>query len=102
MFCDCTELITAPELPAEALKTSCYRGMFQGCEKLNSITVHFVSWTGSFIYATTDWVNGVKDTGDFYCPASLVHDPLVAEDFGQSKIPFNNSNRWQVHIPSLP
>ena len=87
MFGNCSELTTAPELPAEALKTSCYRGMFQGCEKLNSITVHFVSWTGSFIYATTDWVIGVKSTGDFYCPSALVGgNPTAPGNFDNSKV----------------
>ena len=89
MFYDCSELTTAPELPAEILKANCYRQMFKGCSKLNSITVHFVSWVGA-TNATTDWVNGVKSTGDFYCPAGL-----DTSSPGASK----NPSGWTVHNP---
>ena len=34
MFSNCTNLETAPELPAQYLAVSCYESMFSGCEKL--------------------------------------------------------------------
>jgi hypothetical protein len=36
MFQDCTSLITAPELPATTLGSSCYSHMFYGCTSLTS------------------------------------------------------------------
>ncbi len=36
MFRGCTNLTTAPELPATALAESCYRGMFEGCTGLTT------------------------------------------------------------------
>ena len=86
MFCDCTELTIAPELPAEVLVKECYREMFKRCYKLNSITVHFTNWSPAD--ATTAWVANVKATGDFYCPALL--DTSSA---GTSKNPAG----WTVH-----
>ena len=88
MFSNCNELTTAPELPATTLKANCYKEMFQGCKKLNSITVHFVSW--SPYNATTDWVIAVKATGDFYCPTLL-----DTSSPGTSK----NPSGWTVHKP---
>ena len=34
MFCGCSNLITAPELPATDIDTNCYRSMFSGCINL--------------------------------------------------------------------
>ena len=85
MFGNCSELTTAPELPAEVLKDNCYKEMFLGCKKLNSITVHFISW--SPYNATTDWVIGVKDTGTFYCTSELVGgNPADPGNFDNSKV----------------
>ena len=36
MFCDCTSLTTAPELPA-TLSESCYQAMFKGCTSLTTV-----------------------------------------------------------------
>ena len=88
MFCDCAELTIAPELPAEVLVKECYREMFKRCYKLNSITVHFTTWSPAD--ATTAWVNGVKSTGDFYCPTLL-----DTSSPGASK----NPSGWTVHKP---
>ena len=38
LFEGCTSLLSAPELPAEALATNCYRYMFRGCSTLTSAT----------------------------------------------------------------
>ena len=37
MFESCTKLITAPELPAKNLASSCYSFMFNGCTKLEKV-----------------------------------------------------------------
>ena len=34
MFCDCTNLVTAPELPATTLAGKCYQSMFEDCINL--------------------------------------------------------------------
>ena len=39
LFCNCTSLTTAPELPATTLAEECYRGMFQGCTSLTTAPV---------------------------------------------------------------
>jgi hypothetical protein len=36
MFDNCTNLITAPELPATTLKSACYYTMFSGCKSLTT------------------------------------------------------------------
>lgn len=37
IFCDCTSLIAAPELPATTLANSCYASMFEGCTSLTKV-----------------------------------------------------------------
>ena len=39
MFRDCTNLTSAPELPAEKLAHECYNQMFYGCTKLSTVTM---------------------------------------------------------------
>ena len=53
---------TAPELPAEVLKEGCYKGMFQDCESLESVTCLATPGMGTF---TKDWMSGVAGTGTF-------------------------------------
>ena len=36
MFSGCSKLTTAPELPAQSLAKSCYKGMFQNCTSLTT------------------------------------------------------------------
>ena len=68
MFNGCTNLTTAPELPATTLVQNCYNNMFYGCTNLNNIKVDATSWNSS---QANNWVYGVSPTGDFYCPQSL-------------------------------
>ena len=63
MFYGCTALTTAPELPATTLTSSCYGSMFRGCSNLNKVTTYATAWTTSY---TSNWLNGVASTGDFY------------------------------------
>ena len=79
MFSGCTELTTAPALPATTLADCCYQYMFLGCTKLSSITClakgHIDSNQCNF------WVQGVADTGTFTLAANSDWQP------GNSGIP---------------
>ena len=64
MFIRCTSLATAPVLPATTLAEQCYYGMFYGCSNLNKIVTF-----ADDISATNcinGWLSGVAATGDFY------------------------------------
>ena len=63
MFLDCTNLVTAPTLPAITLANSCYNTMFKGCTKLNYIKAMFVTKPGTDY--TYNWVRGVASSGIF-------------------------------------
>jgi hypothetical protein len=63
MFNGCTNLASAPELPATTLTNSCYYRMFYNCTNLNYIKAMFTT-TPSSTY-TSYWVNGVSATGTF-------------------------------------
>lgn len=84
MFEGCTSLETAPELPATSLANYCYINMFKGCSNLREIHVKFTSWHSN---AKNGWVDGVSNGGDFYCPSSL------AIDFGINRLPED----WEIH-----
>lgn len=64
MFQGCTSLTTAPELPATTLAPYCYESMFRSCTSLNYIKC--LATNTSAMECTTNWVNGVASTGDFY------------------------------------
>ena len=63
MFSNCTSLTTAPELPAATLESDCYSEMFSGCSNLNYIKCLATDISATF--CTTNWVNGVSETGTF-------------------------------------
>ena len=63
MFYGCTELTSAPELPAKTLAYHCYQEMFHSCVKLNYIKALFTT-TPSSDY-TANWVSGVAANGTF-------------------------------------
>ena len=63
MFNKCSSLTQAPVLPATTLVSNCYQSMFSGCSKLNYIKALFTT-TPSSNY-TSNWVNGVLNTGTF-------------------------------------
>ena len=69
MFHGCTSLTKAPVLPATTLATGCYYIMFQGCENLNSVTC--LATNISADGCTTNWLDGVADTGTFYKSESM-------------------------------
>lgn len=67
MFAYCTSLETAPELPSRLGRIEgVYNQMFNGCTKLNKITVGATYWENN---AAFDWVNGVSATGTFTKPS---------------------------------
>ena len=63
MFSGCSSLTTAPELPATKLASGCYSYMFKGCSNLNYIKC--LATDISATDCTTNWVNGVAETGTF-------------------------------------
>lgn len=96
MFYGCTSLTTAPEtLPATTLTDSCYRGMFQNCSNLTQepalpattlqpycyyrmfygcSSLNYVKCLATDISAsncTSDWVNGVANSGTFVKDANM-------------------------------
>jgi len=69
MFYGCTSLTATPYLPAETLVTRCYQDMFNGCSSLE--TVYCNAKTGMKTGSnTSNWLNGVNATGNFYKNAS--------------------------------
>ena len=80
MFLNCTNLTTAPELPAQSLNANyCYKDMFSGCTNLNYIKCLATSiGSGN----TTNWVDGVASSGTF------VKDP--------------NMNDWTTGVNGIP
>ncbi|MBP5680003.1 MAG: leucine-rich repeat protein [Bacteroidales bacterium] len=69
MFQGCTSLTIVPKLPATELVEGCYKGMFEGCSKLSALSVGLTSWRD--IDATTDWLKGVAETGNFFSDGDL-------------------------------
>ena len=94
MFSGCTNLTTAPELPATTLVSGCYRGMFFGCISLTRAPELPATTLANYCYSnmfractnlnyikclatnisasncTYDWVNGVASSGTFVKAAS--------------------------------
>ena len=73
MFNRCTGLKESPYLPAETLVESCYRNMFMYCSSLSRVSVNFTDFNTDF-YATTSWLNGASNSGEFYCPMEIAPD----------------------------
>jgi len=88
MFCDCTSLTQASELPANVLAAGCYESMFRGCINLSSLSVDFTAFNPT--NATTSWLNNVSNTGTFYCKSALGNNSTITR--GASKCPTN----WNV------
>lgn len=63
MFRSCTNLVSAPTLPATILGSYCYYQMFNYCENLNYIKCLATTNIGSD--NTYSWVQGVASTGTF-------------------------------------
>lgn len=50
LFKNCTGLKTAPELPAETMKSSCYESMFEGCTSLETAPTLPAETLGNYCY----------------------------------------------------
>jgi len=72
MFNGCTSLVNAPELPATILADNCYDSMFQGCTSLNEVIMMAIEWDMS---DTSNWLNGVSETGTFGVNPNAEYDP---------------------------
>ncbi len=64
MFYNCTSLVKAPDLPCTTLQSFCYKEMFWKCSKLNYIRCYAKTYD-EFSFAM--WLEDVAPTGDFYC-----------------------------------
>jgi len=78
MFEGCTALTASPGISAAACPKDAMKQMFNGCSSLKQITTNLTAWNTN---GTTNWVNGVGATGDFYCPERL------PETYGNNYIP---------------
>ncbi|MCR5497440.1 MAG: hypothetical protein K6F48_06340, partial [Paludibacteraceae bacterium] len=89
MFAYSTSLTQAPELLATELAEGCYTFMFNGCESLSHIKVHFTEWIPWDVVDETDnWVIDVAPAGTFVCPREL------AVKYGANSIP----EGWEVQF----
>ena len=68
MFFNCKKINSAINLPAETLVDGCYNNMFNGCSELEYIAANFTKWN---LYATKNWLVGVKDKGTLKCNVNL-------------------------------
>lgn len=93
MFNRCTSLKESPYLPAETLVESCYRNMFMDCSSLSRVSVNFTDFN-SDLYATTSWLNGASNSGEFYCPME------VSDDFKRSESTIPEG--WAAYRNTLP
>lgn len=86
MFKNCTSLTNSPVLSATTLVNECYEEMFYGCSSLSRITALFSTDPNGGDY-TTDWVNGVNNTGVF-----IKGNGASWSVFGNNGVP----NGWDV------
>ena len=66
MFYGCTSLLQSPTLSSLAPSAFAYASMFYGCGSLSAVTC--LATDVSAPDCTTDWLNGVAASGDFYTP----------------------------------
>ena len=106
MFSGCSALSYVPALPATTLVSNCYENMFYNCSSLDSIEVAFTKWAPEGVTnATTGWVTGVADEGNFVCPWALAQDAMdetnntMADVYGPNMIPKEytpETHRWII------
>lgn len=63
MFAECTSLTTAPSLPATTLAEGCYQSIYEVCSSLRRVEIYATSWNTA---NSSNWLNGVAATGDFF------------------------------------
>ena len=99
MFNGCASLKNVSALPANVLVEHCYESMFDGCSALNKLNVAFTKWEPAS--ATTNWVRGVADEGEFTCPWALADDAIrkhsdIINAYGPNLIPKNADHPWLI------
>jgi hypothetical protein len=92
MFSDCTSLTTAPELPATTLTQYCYDGMFYNCNNLNYIKMLAIDILAND--CLHNWVSGVSRTGTFVKNPAMTSSPIGASGIpsGWTVENYNESN----------
>ena len=96
MFENCSSLEKAPILAATTLANGCFTKMFSGCSLLNEISIAYTKLptaAGVPGNAFENWVDGVANTGTFYCDIDVSPSAYV---YGASALPKNDSNRWNI------
>ena len=78
MFQGCTALTEAPDLPATTRQPGCYGSMYYNCTSLSRIHIAFTNW--GYSGETSNWVLGVASTGTFVCPSALGTNETIARD----------------------
>ena len=89
MFTGCTSLTSAPILLATTLQQGCYQEMFKNCSNLNYIEAMFTT-TPDDTY-TSDWVNGVSETGTF-----VKHPDAEWNVTGVNGVPENWTIKYEI------
>ena len=91
MFQGCSNLTSAPELPATTLAERCYSNMFYGCSKLNRITMLATDISArGCLFA---WAIGVASNGTFIKNAamtSLANDGMLGIPYGWTVQDYKN------------
>lgn len=121
MFLNCSNLISAPELPATELKTSCYESMFEGCTRLLTTPTilqgetlkekcYFQMFKNCFNISETPKINARSMEGSRCCEGMFMNctclqkaSPLLSDnvvDNGYEKM-FENCTSLQVSPPIL-
>ena len=83
MFYGCTNLISAPELPATSLNPNCYQSMFGGCTNLISAPELPATTLSNYCYyfmfsgCTKLKVNSVSGNKIFDCPSTIPTDAVT-------------------------
>ena len=96
MFENCSSLEKAPIIAATTLANGCFIKMFSGCSLLNEISIAYTKLptaAGVPSNAFENWVDGVANTGTFYCNIDVSPSAYV---YGASALPKDDSNKWTI------
>lgn len=71
LFHNCSNLVSAPDLPAVNMKGFAYEGLFADCPQIDEVKISFTDWDVNSVPVSTNWLAGASLTGTFRCPAAL-------------------------------
>ena len=96
MFRNCTSLVKPPVLIAKTLSNSSYYSLFDGCSKLDNLTVY--TDDNSQTNCTYKWLNGVASSGTFnnYGDAVYTKDSASGIPVGWVEVKPNEPNYFYV------